>query len=111
MEECLVEALDFHFQDSVNKALVKALRPFVQPIFNFGVSRFGAGSGKPTLVEASINEPLHDPLEQSVSAILNDQEYEAFNSHKATPSFQTTLNTSDESNSSDSDDQLTPDKT
>ncbi|KAJ1197097.1 hypothetical protein NDU88_000959 [Pleurodeles waltl] len=37
MEERLVEALDFHVQDSGNKALVKALRPFAQPFFNFGV--------------------------------------------------------------------------
>ncbi|KAJ1195556.1 hypothetical protein NDU88_004835 [Pleurodeles waltl] len=28
IEERLVKALDFHVQDSVNKALVKALRPF-----------------------------------------------------------------------------------
>ncbi|KAJ1173157.1 hypothetical protein NDU88_004998 [Pleurodeles waltl] len=115
MEERLVEALDFHVQDSVNKALVNALRPFAQPIFNFGVRCFGAGSGNPTLAEVNINEPgqssSYDPLEQSINAILNDHEYEAFKSHKATPFLHSTLNISDESNSSDSDDKSTPDKT
>ncbi|KAJ1149352.1 hypothetical protein NDU88_002162 [Pleurodeles waltl] len=113
-EERLVEALDFHVQDSVNKALVKALHPFVQAMFNFGIRRFGAGSGNPTPVEVNINGPgrssTYDPLEQFIDVILNDQEYEAFKSPKATP-FQTTLNTSDESNSSDSDNKSTPDKT
>ncbi|KAJ1168341.1 hypothetical protein NDU88_000267 [Pleurodeles waltl] len=111
MEERLVEAPNFHVQDSV----VKALHPSAQPIFNSGIRRFGAGSGKPTPVEVNINEPgqssSYDPLEQSINAILNDQEYEAFKSHESTPSFQTTLNTSGESNSSDLDDESTPNKT
>ncbi|KAJ1159048.1 hypothetical protein NDU88_011718 [Pleurodeles waltl] len=90
MEERLVEALDFHIQDSVNKALVKALRPFAQPIFNFGGRCFGAGSGDPTLAEFNINEAgrssSYDPLEQSINAILNDHEYEAFKNHSKTSS-------------------------
>ncbi|KAJ1136885.1 hypothetical protein NDU88_003299 [Pleurodeles waltl] len=56
MEERLVEVLDFHVQDSVNKALVKALRPFAQPIFKFGFRHFSAGSGNPIPVEVNINE-------------------------------------------------------
>ncbi|KAJ1118059.1 hypothetical protein NDU88_006254 [Pleurodeles waltl] len=114
MEERLVEALDFHVQDSVNKALVKALRPFAQPIFNFGVRRFDVGSWKPIPGEVNINEPgrsSYEPLGHTIIMVLDDHEYDAFRSHKATPSFQTTQNTSDESNSSDSDDNLTPDKT
>ncbi|KAJ1113234.1 hypothetical protein NDU88_001488 [Pleurodeles waltl] len=114
MEERSGEVLEFHVQDSLKKALVKALRPFVQPIFNFGARRFGSGSGNPTLVKVNNNEPSwsssYHSLEQFINAILNDHKYEAFKSHKATP-FQTTLNTSDESNSSDSDDNSTPDKT
>ncbi|KAJ1103277.1 hypothetical protein NDU88_000704 [Pleurodeles waltl] len=101
MEERPVEALNFHVQDSVNKALVKALRPFAQPIFNFGVRCLGAGSGNPTHVEVNINGPSqssYDPLEQTINAVLNDHEYDAFRSHKATP------NTTDESNSSEWDD-------
>ncbi|KAJ1131439.1 hypothetical protein NDU88_009776 [Pleurodeles waltl] len=64
MEERLVEALYVYVQDLVNKALVKALHPFAQPIFNFGVKRFGAGSGNPGPVEVNINEPgqsTYDP--------------------------------------------------
>ncbi|KAJ1138882.1 hypothetical protein NDU88_005262 [Pleurodeles waltl] len=72
MEERLVEALDFHVQDSVNRALVKALRPF---------ARFGAGSGNPTPNEVKINEPGRadsDPFEHTINALLNDHEYSAF---------------------------------
>ncbi|KAJ1194977.1 hypothetical protein NDU88_004261 [Pleurodeles waltl] len=61
MEEHLVEVLDFHVQDSVNKALVKALRLFAKPIFNFGFRRFGVGSGNPTPVEVDITEPARSP--------------------------------------------------
>ncbi|KAJ1105975.1 hypothetical protein NDU88_003378 [Pleurodeles waltl] len=57
MEESIMEALDFHVKDSVNKALVKALHLFAQPIFNFRVGLFGAGSGNPVPVEVNINEP------------------------------------------------------
>ncbi|KAJ1160921.1 hypothetical protein NDU88_001411 [Pleurodeles waltl] len=81
MEDRLVEALDFHMQDSVNKALVKALRPFAQPIFNFGFRCFGAGSGNPTPVEVNINEPgrsSDDLLDQTATSVLSDHEYGAF---------------------------------
>ncbi|KAJ1179258.1 hypothetical protein NDU88_004492 [Pleurodeles waltl] len=114
MVERLVEALDFHVQDSENKALVKALRPFALPIFNFGIRHFGKGSGKPSPVEININEPgrsSYDPLKQNFNAVPNDHKYDAFRSHTATLSFQTTQNTTDESNSSDSDNNSTSDKT
>ncbi|KAJ1176156.1 hypothetical protein NDU88_001439 [Pleurodeles waltl] len=103
MEERLVEALDFHVQDSVNKALVKALRPFPQPIFNFGVRRFGTGSGNPTPVEGNINEPgpsSNDLLNQTANTVLSDHEYGAFK-NCATPSVQTSQHSSD-SDASDS---------
>ncbi|KAJ1187747.1 hypothetical protein NDU88_004517 [Pleurodeles waltl] len=73
MEERLVEALDFYVQDSVNKALVKALRLFAQPIFNFGLSRFGAASGNPTSIQVNLNEPGRsdfDPFEHTIKAVL-----------------------------------------
>ncbi|KAJ1169144.1 hypothetical protein NDU88_001050 [Pleurodeles waltl] len=91
MEECLVEALDFHVQDSVNKELVKAYRPFAQPIFNFGFRRFGAGSGNPTPVEVYITEPARSSdnlLDQIINSVLNHHEYGAFKSI-STPSGQT----------------------
>ncbi|KAJ1151687.1 hypothetical protein NDU88_004467 [Pleurodeles waltl] len=36
MEERLVEALDFHVQDCVNQALIKALKPFTKSLTRFG---------------------------------------------------------------------------
>ncbi|KAJ1165309.1 hypothetical protein NDU88_005737 [Pleurodeles waltl] len=36
MEKRLVEALGYHIQDSVNQALIKALKPFTQPLARFG---------------------------------------------------------------------------
>ncbi|KAJ1171584.1 hypothetical protein NDU88_003445 [Pleurodeles waltl] len=36
MEERFVEALGYHLQDSVNQALIKALKPFTQPLARFG---------------------------------------------------------------------------
>ncbi|KAJ1129342.1 hypothetical protein NDU88_007713 [Pleurodeles waltl] len=36
MEERLVEALGYHAQDSVNKALINPLKPFAQPLRRFG---------------------------------------------------------------------------
>ncbi|KAJ1095951.1 hypothetical protein NDU88_001101 [Pleurodeles waltl] len=103
MEERLVEAFDFHVQDSVNKALVKALRPFAQPIFNFGFRRFGTGSGNPTPVEVDITEPARssdDLLDQTINAVLNDHEYGAFQS-LPTPSGQTSQNSYSDSSNSD----------
>ncbi|KAJ1195307.1 hypothetical protein NDU88_004588 [Pleurodeles waltl] len=45
MEERLVEALGFHVQDSVNWALIQALKPFTQPLSNFARREFlGEGS-------------------------------------------------------------------
>ncbi|KAJ1176781.1 hypothetical protein NDU88_002048 [Pleurodeles waltl] len=103
MEDRLVEALDFHVQDSVNKALVKALRPFAQPILNFGFRCFGASSGNPTPVEVNVNEPgplSNDLLDQTVNTVLGDHEYGAFKD-RSTPSVQTSQHS--DSDSSDSD--------
>ncbi|KAJ1142868.1 hypothetical protein NDU88_009181 [Pleurodeles waltl] len=36
MEERLVEALGYHVQDSVNQALINALKPFAHPLRRFG---------------------------------------------------------------------------
>ncbi|KAJ1211950.1 hypothetical protein NDU88_007298 [Pleurodeles waltl] len=46
MKERLVEALGHHVQDSVNWALIKALKPFTQPLTNFG-RRELLGEGSP----------------------------------------------------------------
>ncbi|KAJ1168955.1 hypothetical protein NDU88_000867, partial [Pleurodeles waltl] len=40
LEERLVEALGYHVQDSVNWALIQALKPFTQPLSNFARREF-----------------------------------------------------------------------
>ncbi|KAJ1211555.1 hypothetical protein NDU88_006913 [Pleurodeles waltl] len=113
MEERLVEALDYHVQDSVNKALVKAFRPFVQPIFNFGRRRFSAGWGNPTPNEVEINEPGRsdlDPFEHTINAVLSDHEYGAFFDQGTDPMTQSVCNFSDASATSDSEDKSSSDK-
>ncbi|KAJ1127992.1 hypothetical protein NDU88_006385 [Pleurodeles waltl] len=113
MEERLVEALDYHVQDSVNKALVKILRPFSQPLFNFGRRRFGTGSGNPTPIEVEINEPGRsdlDPFEHTINSVLNDHEYGAFFDQGSDPMTQSGRNSSDVSSTSDSEDKSSYDK-
>ncbi|KAJ1084770.1 hypothetical protein NDU88_004916 [Pleurodeles waltl] len=46
MEERLVEALGYHVQDSVNQALINALKPFAQPLKRFGQREL---RGRPSL--------------------------------------------------------------
>ncbi|KAJ1100730.1 hypothetical protein NDU88_005811 [Pleurodeles waltl] len=113
MEERLVEAFDFHVQDSVNRALVKALRLFTQPIFNFGRRRFGAGSGNPTPNEVEINEPGRsdtDPFEHTINAVLNDHEYGTFFYQSSDPTPQSGRNSSGTSSTSVSEDESSSDK-
>ncbi|XP_078513928.1 uncharacterized protein LOC144773028 isoform X2 [Lissotriton helveticus] len=45
MEEQLVEALDTHFQCPGNRALIKALQPFVKSLQNYGKRKFKASLG------------------------------------------------------------------
>ncbi|KAJ1160922.1 hypothetical protein NDU88_001412 [Pleurodeles waltl] len=113
MEEHLMEALDFHVQDSVNKALVKALCPFAQPIFHFGLRRFGAGLGNPTPNEVNLNEPGRtdlDLFEHTINTVLNDHEYSAFLSHGADPMAQSPYEFTVTSSNSDSEDESSSDK-
>ncbi|KAJ1218016.1 hypothetical protein NDU88_005602 [Pleurodeles waltl] len=113
MEECLVEALDYHVQDSVNKALVKALRPFAHPIFNFGRRRFGTGSENPFPNEVERNVPGRselDPFEHTINSVLNDHEYGAFFYQGTDPTTQSGCNSSDASSTSDSEDKSSSDK-
>ncbi|KAJ1197286.1 hypothetical protein NDU88_001148 [Pleurodeles waltl] len=113
IEECLVEALDFHVQDSVNKALVKALNPFAQPIFNFGLRRSGTGSGNPTPNEINLNEPGRsdfDPFEHTINAVFNDHEYSDFLSQGTDPMTQSVRNSTDTFSTSDSEDKSSSDK-
>ncbi|KAJ1211575.1 hypothetical protein NDU88_006933 [Pleurodeles waltl] len=64
MEERLVEALGHHVLDSVNWALIQALKPFTQPLANFGRREFlGEGSQQPRLqaVDKVADTPELDP--------------------------------------------------
>ncbi|XP_078513919.1 uncharacterized protein LOC144773028 isoform X1 [Lissotriton helveticus] len=49
MEEQLVEALDTHFQCPGNRALIKALQPFVKSLQNYGKRKFKASLGESSL--------------------------------------------------------------
>lgn len=48
LEEQLVEALDSHVQGSVNKALINAIKPFTQPLQNYGKHTFKDHHGGPS---------------------------------------------------------------
>ncbi|KAJ1139157.1 hypothetical protein NDU88_005534 [Pleurodeles waltl] len=67
MEERLVEALGHHVQDSVNWALIKALKPFTQPLTNFAKIEF--------LGESSQQPPFQtrEPKEASALSLYNAQ--------------------------------------
>ncbi|KAJ1106396.1 hypothetical protein NDU88_003797 [Pleurodeles waltl] len=57
MEERLVEALGYHVQDSVNQALINALKPFAQPLRRFGQCEL---RGRPLLDAGSHPDQLSD---------------------------------------------------
>ncbi|KAJ1196676.1 hypothetical protein NDU88_000542 [Pleurodeles waltl] len=57
MEERLVEALGYHVQDSVNQALINALKPFAQPLRRFGQREL---RGRPLLEAGSQPDQLPD---------------------------------------------------
>ncbi|KAJ1108136.1 hypothetical protein NDU88_005518 [Pleurodeles waltl] len=87
-EERLVEALGHHVQDSVNWALIRALKPFTQPMTNFGRRELlGEGSQQAC---SHIYEPLEvsglplqrsggsssaEILAQMAASVLHDHEY------------------------------------
>lgn len=45
LEEQLVEALDHHVEGSVNRALIKALQPYAEPLKNYGMRQMQAALG------------------------------------------------------------------
>ncbi|KAJ1110216.1 hypothetical protein NDU88_007571 [Pleurodeles waltl] len=109
MEERLVEALDYHVQDSVNKAIVKTLQPFAQPLRR----RFGTGSGNPIPNEVEIIESGRsdlDPFEHTINTVLNEHEYGAFFDQGADSMTQSGRNSSDTSSTYDSEDKSSSDK-
>ncbi|KAJ1139666.1 hypothetical protein NDU88_006033 [Pleurodeles waltl] len=88
MEEKLVQALGHHVQDSVNQALIKALKPFTVPLVRFGQRELmgpppsGSRVREPQVDEGSLNPKaslgslsLAEILSQMATAVLKDHEY------------------------------------
>ncbi|KAJ1152347.1 hypothetical protein NDU88_005122 [Pleurodeles waltl] len=84
MEERLFQALGHHFQDSVNQALIKALKPFTIPLVRYergelmGPIPTGSGAREPSPGEAGLSSksslnPLSSAeiLAQMASAVIN----------------------------------------
>ncbi|KAJ1084538.1 hypothetical protein NDU88_004685 [Pleurodeles waltl] len=69
MEERLVKALGHHVQDSVNWALIQALKPFTQPLLNFAKREFlGKNSQQPRLQSGDSGETMALHLQRSNSS-------------------------------------------
>ncbi|KAJ1204306.1 hypothetical protein NDU88_008085 [Pleurodeles waltl] len=93
MKERLVEALCYHFQDSVNQALFHALKPFAQPLRRFGQRElrgrpvFEAGSQPDqlpylALSQGSLKRPLlsADILANMAASVMQDHGYDIYSS-------------------------------
>ncbi|KAJ1149610.1 hypothetical protein NDU88_002417 [Pleurodeles waltl] len=65
MEERLVEALDYHVKDSVNQALIKALRPFTKSLTTFGQSELQGRSQTDTGSQSGQNSNMGLPRRAS----------------------------------------------
>ncbi|KAJ1156210.1 hypothetical protein NDU88_008934 [Pleurodeles waltl] len=86
MDERLVLALDHHLQDSVNQALIEALKPFTQPLVRFGQRELmGRTSDDRVTDNPDVNRSKSVPraprssmemLSQVASSVLRDHEYE-----------------------------------
>ncbi|KAJ1174690.1 hypothetical protein NDU88_006510 [Pleurodeles waltl] len=93
MEERLVEALCYHVQDSMNQALINALKPFAQPLRRFGQCEL---RGRPLLESGShldqsselgitrgaLKRPLSsaDALANMAASVMQDHGYDVYSS-------------------------------
>ncbi|KAJ1128513.1 hypothetical protein NDU88_006891 [Pleurodeles waltl] len=66
MEERLVEALGHHVQDSVNWALIQALKPFTQPLTNFAKREFFGREQSTTSLAIWRTQESDTPLDPEV---------------------------------------------
>ncbi|KAJ1163875.1 hypothetical protein NDU88_004327 [Pleurodeles waltl] len=93
MEERLVEALGYHVQDSVNQALINALKPFAQPLRRFGQRElrgcplFDAGSQPDQLSvlgssQGALKRPLSsaDIVANMAASVMQDHGYDVYSS-------------------------------
>ncbi|KAJ1092843.1 hypothetical protein NDU88_005953 [Pleurodeles waltl] len=88
MEERLVQALGHHVKDSVNQVLIKALKPFTQPLVHYGQRELMSGPSHarvPDSMTADMSRTLKgsggpkssaEILYQMASSDLRDHEYE-----------------------------------
>lgn len=58
LEEQLVEALDTHVQGSVNRALIKALQPYAEPLKNHGKCKFTVSLFEPSRLALLFGGPF-----------------------------------------------------
>ncbi|KAJ1171903.1 hypothetical protein NDU88_003760 [Pleurodeles waltl] len=90
MEERLVEALGYHVQDSVNLALIQALKPFTKPLINFGSREFlgegsqqrrahagDSGGSSGLSLQRAGGSSSAEILAQMAASVLRDHEYRA----------------------------------
>ncbi|KAJ1138736.1 hypothetical protein NDU88_005117 [Pleurodeles waltl] len=88
MEERLVEALGYHVEDSVNWALIQALKPFTKPLTSFGRREFlGEGGQQPCShsgesrgasglsLQRAGGSSSAEILVQMAASVLRDHEY------------------------------------
>ncbi|KAJ1096641.1 hypothetical protein NDU88_001776 [Pleurodeles waltl] len=99
LEERLVEALGSHVQDSVNWALIQALKPFTQPLSNFARREF-LGEGSQTRrqtgesgevldlnVQRSSVTSSAEILSQMATSVLREHAYGGLVPPQSSPSF------------------------
>ncbi|KAJ1147951.1 hypothetical protein NDU88_000792 [Pleurodeles waltl] len=127
MEERLVEALDYHVQDSVNQALIKSLKPFTKSLTRFGQRELQGCSLPDTGSQQGQNTNMGFPrrpskgpassaeiLAHMAASVLQDHGYGSLPTPEipeigVEPSIHTEGNPSSNSLSSDSDhDQMEP---
>ncbi|KAJ1088985.1 hypothetical protein NDU88_002139 [Pleurodeles waltl] len=92
MEERLVEALGYHVQDSVNQALINALKPFAQLLRRFGQrelrgSLLEAGLQPDQLPDLALSQgalkrPLSsaDTLANMAASVMQEHSYDIYSS-------------------------------
>ncbi|KAJ1117453.1 hypothetical protein NDU88_005653 [Pleurodeles waltl] len=96
MKERLDESLDYHVQDSVNQALIKALKPFTPPLRRYGQRKL---RGRVPNLKVSRGDRMPDfglahrssvgpassaeVLAQMAASVLKDHEYDPFSSLRA----------------------------
>ncbi|KAJ1149653.1 hypothetical protein NDU88_002458 [Pleurodeles waltl] len=87
MEERLEEALGYHVQDSVNQALINALKPFAPPLRRFGQRELRGrplldSGSHPDIAQGALKRPLSsaDVLANMAASVMQDHGYYVYSS-------------------------------